>query len=198
MSSTNNRPRKKQKSDIDSSRGIDDKIISITNDDLTDLLEAETEPVQYHCDYCRKDISNSVRISCAVCPEFDLCLECFSVGVELRGHKNWHDYRVIDDMHFPFLSRDWSAEEEQLLLEGLELFGIGNWTDVSEHVSTKDKNACREHYEKYYLSSPTWPEPDFSHLLCTREKVKLLNSGKYNKIKRRDGIVVKKEITQKN
>jgi len=138
-----------------------------------------------------------VRISCAICPEFDLCLECFSVGVELRGHKNWHDYRVIDDMHFPFLTRDWSAEEEQLLLEGLELYGIGNWADVSEHVSTKDKVSCREHYEKYYLSSPSWPEPDYGHVLCTREKVKLLNSGKYNKIKRKDGIVVKKEVSQK-
>ena len=31
----------------------------------------------YHCNYCDKDISASVRIKCAVCADFDLCLECF-------------------------------------------------------------------------------------------------------------------------
>lgn len=102
-------------------------------------FEAESEPVQYHCDYCSKDISNTVRIRCAVCAEFDLCTECFSSGVQLKGHLPTHDYRVIDNMHFPFFDVFWSADEEQLLLEALELFGIGNWSDVAEHVSTKDK-----------------------------------------------------------
>lgn len=58
---------------------------------------------------------------CAVCVEFDLCLECFSAGVELRGHKYWHSYRVIEPLNFSFFTSDWSANEEQLLLEGLEV-----------------------------------------------------------------------------
>lgn len=51
----------------------------------------------YHCDYCRKDISNTIRIKCAhsLCPDFDLCVECFSVGVEIQQHKNDHPYYVI-------------------------------------------------------------------------------------------------------
>ena len=85
------------------------------------FLVATSEPVQYHCDYCRKDISKMIRIHCATCAEFDLCVECFSVGVELKSHKNNHDYRVIDNMHFPLFSRDWGADEEMLLLEGLEV-----------------------------------------------------------------------------
>ncbi len=31
----------------------------------------------YHCDYCHKDLSSTLRIKCAVCKDFDLCLECF-------------------------------------------------------------------------------------------------------------------------
>jgi len=156
-----------------------------TPDEPNNPYEALSEPVQYHCDYCSKDISNTVRIRCAVCqPEFDLCTECFYTGVELRGHQKSHPYRVIDNMHFPFFELNWSADEEQLLLEGLELFGVGNWTDVAEHVSTKDKFACQEHYYKFYMKSPTWPIPDYSQVLATRDRVNKLNSGKYEKTRK--------------
>jgi len=30
------------------------------------------------CDYCRNDISQVPRVRCAICPDFDLCLECFA------------------------------------------------------------------------------------------------------------------------
>jgi len=136
--------------------------------------------VQYHCDYCRKDISNVVRIRCAVCTDFDLCIECFSVGVELGDHKNDHDYRVMENMHFPFLSKDWGADEEQLLLEGLEIYGMGNWEDIAEHVSTKTKEQCKEHYEKFYMQSSKFPLPDLNTILSTREDVKKLNAGHGN------------------
>eukprot|EP00884_Botryococcus_braunii_P017869 jgi/Botrbrau1/4766/Bobra.0137s0038.1 len=44
----------------------------------------QEEPVsnraQYHCNYCSRDISNVVRIKCAVCTDFDLCVDCFRAG----------------------------------------------------------------------------------------------------------------------
>jgi hypothetical protein len=49
----------------------------------------------YHCNYCNKDITGKTRIKCAVCPDFDLCLECFSVGAEVTPHKSNHPYRVM-------------------------------------------------------------------------------------------------------
>jgi transcriptional adapter 2-alpha len=82
--------------------------------------------VKYHCDYCRKDISNVVRIRCAICQDFDLCVECFSVGAELSPHKNDHAYRVLTKIDFPVFADDWGADEELLLLEGIEMFGMGN------------------------------------------------------------------------
>jgi len=127
------------------------------------------------CDYCQKDITHTTRILCAICTEFDLCLECFSGGVELKGHKFWHDYRIIEDLRFPFLD-DWTVAEEQLLLEGLELFGIRNWTHIADYVGTKDVDQCRAHHEEFYLNSPSWPLISFDHILDTR-----LESGSSNK-----------------
>ena len=63
----------------------------------------------FHCNYCNKDISNTIRVKCAVCPDFDLCLECFSVGVEIRPHKRTHAYRVVDNLSFPLFAPDWGV-----------------------------------------------------------------------------------------
>jgi transcriptional adapter 2-alpha len=94
--------------------------------------------VLYHCNYCHRNISNGVRIKCAVCMDFDLCVECFSVGVELGGHKNTHAYRVMDYLAFPLFEPHWGADEEILFLEAIDVFGIGNWQGVAEHVGEKD------------------------------------------------------------
>lgn len=144
--------------------------------------ESTSEPVQYHCDFCSKDISNSVRIRCSVCPEgaSDLCLECFITGVELKGHQYCHNYRVIDNMHFPFFEPGWSADEEYLLLEGLEESGVGNWTDIAENLSTKTPQQIKDHWTQFYLLSPQWPLIDYSNIVATRERVKELNSGRYH------------------
>lgn len=40
-------------------------------------------------------------------------------------------------MHFPLLDECWGADEEILLLEAIEMYGLGNWSDVSDHVGTK-------------------------------------------------------------
>lgn len=50
---------------------------------------------KYNCDYCQKDITGKIRIKCAVCPDFDLCVECMSVGAEITPHKCDHAYRVM-------------------------------------------------------------------------------------------------------
>ena len=63
----------------------------------------------YHCNFCLKDISLVVRIKCAECADFDLCLECFSVGVEAYPHRSNHAYRVIDNLSFPLYQLDWGV-----------------------------------------------------------------------------------------
>mmetsp|Transcript_2273 Transcript_2273/g.2550 ORF Transcript_2273/g.2550 Transcript_2273/m.2550 type:complete len:464 (+) Transcript_2273:35-1426(+) len=140
---------------------------------------ATSKYIQYHCNYCHKDISNVVRIRSAVPTDsdFDLCVECFSAGVEIGKHKNWHEYRVMENLHFPFFSEDWGADEEFLLLEGLEIYGMENWEEVSEHVSTKTREQCEDHYREFYINLDCWPEPDFSNAMGSKEEVQRLNAG---------------------
>ncbi|KAJ6317052.1 hypothetical protein OIU78_020183 [Salix suchowensis] len=124
----------------------------------------------YHCNYCNKDITGKTRIKCAVCPDFDLCLECFSVGAEVTPHKSNHRYRVMDNLSFPLICPDWNADEEILLLEGIEMYGLGNWAEVAEHVGTKNKETCIEHYNNIYMRSQCFPLPDMSHVVGKNRK----------------------------
>lgn len=45
-----------------------------------------------------------------------------------------------------------------LLLEGVESFGLGNWTKVAEHVG-KHADDCRAHYFSVYVETETFPVP---------------------------------------
>lgn len=112
----------------------------------------------YSCDYCHKDLSTSLRIKCAVCPDFDLCLECFSVGAEIQSHSKTHAYRIVDNLSFPVYTMDWGADQEMLLLEAVELYGLGNWNKVSEHVGRPAKD-CKAHYFAVYIETDTFPQP---------------------------------------
>jgi transcriptional adapter 2-alpha len=88
-----------------------------------------------------------------------LCVNCFSTGKEAKEHKKTHSYRVIDVLDFPIFEKDWGADEEILLVEGLEMFGLGNWEHISEHIGTKNSKECLDHYNRVYVKSETWPYP---------------------------------------
>ncbi|XP_031394515.1 transcriptional adapter ADA2a isoform X1 [Punica granatum] len=119
----------------------------------------------YHCNYCNKDISGKVRIKCAACPDFDLCIECFSVGAEITPHKSNHPYRVMDNLSFPLICPDWNVDEEMLLLEAIEMYGFGNWAEVADYVGSKSKSQCIDHYNAVYMNSPHFPLPDLTHVM---------------------------------
>lgn len=52
------------------------------------------------------------------------------------------------------VASDWTADEELLLLEGIEMVGMGNWKDIAEHVGTKSEKKCEAHYMGAYLRTP--------------------------------------------
>ncbi|KAK8681009.1 hypothetical protein V6N13_053416 [Hibiscus sabdariffa] len=131
---------------------------------------SEGKRALYHCNYCNKDITGKIRIKCANCPDFDLCIECFSVGTEVTPHKSSHPYRVMDNLSFPLICPDWNADDEILLLEGIEMYGLGNWAEVAEHVGTKSKEKCIDHYTNVYMKSPFFPLPDMSHVVGKNRK----------------------------
>lgn len=47
--------------------------------------------------------------------------------------------------------QEWSAQEELLLLEGLQTMGFGNWTDIAKQIGTKSKEQCELHYMNFWF-----------------------------------------------
>jgi 2-isopropylmalate synthase len=72
----------------------------------------------------------------------------------------------MEKLDFSVLSSDWTAHEELMLLQALDLYGLGNWVEVAMHVGSQSKSKCEEHYYQYYIDFPgTGPYPDVSR--CT-------------------------------
>ncbi|TGO81460.1 hypothetical protein BPOR_1145g00020 [Botrytis porri] len=119
--------------------------------------------VKYVCDMCSADVTNTVRIRCAhsACNEYDLCVQCFSDGKSSSQHQPaTHPFRVIEQNSVPIYEPDWGADEELLLLEGCEIYGLGSWADIADHIGGfRTKEEVRDHYKKVYLDSPKFPLP---------------------------------------
>ncbi|KAL5783725.1 hypothetical protein ACOSP7_008754 [Xanthoceras sorbifolium] len=58
-----------------------------------------------------------------------------------------------------FRIANWNADEEILLLEAIEMYGFGNWNEVAEHVGTKSKSQCIDHFNAACMNSPCFPLP---------------------------------------
>lgn len=111
------------------------------------------------CSYCGRDITNEVYVRCAKCIGFIECLECFSVGAETASHFHTHPYIIIEPMHQVVYRKGWTAEEEFLLLHGIQVCGLGNWHEIENIVQTKNAIECETHYFGTYLQSPIAPMP---------------------------------------
>lgn len=104
-----------------------------------------------------------MRIHCAdpACPDFDLCVSCFAKGEARNTHEPaTHSFRVIEQNSFPIFDKGWGADEELLLLEGAETYGLGSWADIADHIGGfRDKDEVRDHYLETYVDSPNFPLP---------------------------------------
>ena len=122
------------------------------------------------------------KVVCAVCPNLYLCLECLATGTETNSgsHASSHAYRyavlvaqvnwallaslcttlgacrILPNLSKLFLfDKNWNAEEELLLLDGITMYGLGNFRDVSTHVHSKTEAQCLSHYMSVYLKADT-------------------------------------------
>ena len=116
-----------------------------------------------------------VRIRCAhpACNDYDLCVQCFSSGATSNNHQPAsHPFRVIEQNSFPIFDSDWGADEELLLLEGAEIYGLGSWADIADHIGGyRHKDEVRDHYLKVYVNSPRFPLPE----RCSPHDMELAN-----------------------
>lgn len=120
---------------------------------------------RFHCNYCGRDLSTAIRARCAECLDYDSCLDCFSVGASLEPHKPTHAYRLIEVVQKPIFQLGWSADEEDKLLEGLEMYGVGNWEQVARMVGSKGAYDTEQHFLKVFLQSNCAPLPDPAKVL---------------------------------
>ncbi|KAK2600018.1 Transcriptional adapter ada2 [Conoideocrella luteorostrata] len=119
--------------------------------------------VKYVCDVCSSDITSTVRTRCAdsACADFDLCVSCFAKGESRNTHDpTTHEFRVIEQNSFPIFEREWGADEELLLLEGAEIYGLGSWSDIADHIGGfREKDEVSHHYLQTYVDAPNFPLP---------------------------------------
>jgi transcriptional adapter 2-alpha len=143
-------------------------------------IEAGTK---FHCDVCSIDVTSTVgnyqsrrltgyiadnvlqvRISCAhpACHEYDLCVPCFSSGESSKNHDpSTHPFQVIEQNSVPIFQDDWGADEELLLLEGTEIYGVGSWADIADHIGGyRTRDEVRDHYLGTYVDSSNFPLPE--------------------------------------
>ena len=67
---------------------------------------------------------------------------------------------MIEQNSFPIFDREWGADEELLLLEGAETYGLGSWADIADHIGGfREKDEVRDHYLATYVDSPKFPLP---------------------------------------
>ena len=91
-------------------------------------------------------------------------MPCFTSGAESGSHDCVsHRYHVIEQDAYPIYTPDWGADEELLLLQGAEMYGLGSWADIADHIGgARDKDEVREHYIATYINSSKFPLPEHS------------------------------------
>lgn len=105
-----------------------------------------------YCVLCDREITNHTHISCAECENMILCVVCFSTGQESKSHKFHHRYSVISRIDLPLYAATWTMHDELLLIEALEKFGYGNWTEIARYVKHTSEEEVEEHFLTFYLN----------------------------------------------
>ena len=68
---------------------------------------------------------------------------------------------MIEQHSIPVYDPDWGADEELCLLEGAEVYGLGSWADIADHIGGyRNKDEVRDHYIKTYIESSHFPLPE--------------------------------------
>lgn len=70
---------------------------------------------------------------------------------------------MIEQNSVPIYHPDWGADEELLLLEGAEIYGLGSWADIADHIGGyRNKDEVRDHYIETYVNSSNFPLPELA------------------------------------
>ncbi|KAG7342131.1 Myb-like DNA-binding protein [Nitzschia inconspicua] len=103
----------------------------VSMDELESMvLTSEKRQNIYECDYCHQDISQQPRIRCAVCSDFDLCLDCFATS---------------DHQAMIARIKATSHTQNELVKDGIDstnLVGVAISSAAANHDSTHGYRVC--------------------------------------------------------
>lgn len=102
-----------------------------------------------YCHFCEREITRATYISDDA-SHVEICPKCFLEGKESENHKKISPYRVIQKLDFSILEEGWTAHEELVFLEALELYGYGNWEDIACYMNSKTAVAIEKHFKSCY------------------------------------------------
>lgn len=100
-----------------------------------EFLQVGGRKKKHFCNYCKREITLHFYVKCAECDNIELCGDCFSSGVKFEKHEPFHNYRVIDCLETSIFTKDWSIHEELMLLEAIEVCGLGNWRNIADYMN---------------------------------------------------------------
>lgn len=99
-----------------------------------------------YCYFCERETTKHAYILCRECQNLSICLVCFCSQIEKNGHKKTHCYSTIPNFEFSLKNNSWTAIQELLFVEGIEKFGFGNWTEISDFIGQKTAEETELHF----------------------------------------------------
>lgn len=131
------------------------------------MIEAEekipktsAKQVVHNCATCLRSLVDEYYVQCNKCHGFIQCLECFAYGYEKEKHLRTHPFVLMEPKEPSIYTSDWTIEEELLLLNAIELNGLGNWVEIAKWVKSKSEQECESHYFGVYCDHELSPHPE--------------------------------------
>ena len=118
------------------------------------------------CSICKVDITLNFIIISEKKDKF-FCLHCLMEKSDNFLHECGQDFKffITPKINFSLLTQTWNVQEEMLLLNGVEKFGLDNWQDISEYIESKNPNECQAHYYTFFYQSSSEFIPNNSDLI---------------------------------
>ena len=102
-----------------------------------------------YCHFCEREVTKLTYIMNDE-TKVEICVSCFLSGYESESHKRTNPFRVIERLDQNFLEDKWNVYEELMLLEAMELFGYGNWSDIGTFMESKNSIEIEKHFKFCY------------------------------------------------
>lgn len=79
---------------------------------------------------------------------------------------------------YPIFCDEWGADEELLLLDGCQIYGLGNWSDIADHIGNRTKEEVEEHYQSVFVEGKDGTLSGENR--AKKEELRLLEEQKLN------------------